>query len=66
MAAHPVRGAGDPQMRVAGTQVATFFEEHGSMVYGLCRTLIRERDDDAQATLNSGYMSLRGESNMRD
>ncbi len=61
MAVDPLRGAGDPQARVAGAQTHAFFEQHARMVYGLCRSLLRDPDDadDAtQATFISAYTSL--------
>jgi len=69
MAVDPIRGAGDPQTRVVGTQTAALFEEHGRMVYGLCRTLLRDPDDadDAtQSTFISAYTALLGGTNVRE
>ena len=56
MAVDPIRGSGDSQMRVAGTQTAALFEQHARMVFGLCRTLLRnpeDADDATQATFVS-------------
>jgi len=69
VAVDPIRGAGDPQTRVAGAQTAELFEEHSRMVYGLCRALLRDPDDadDAtQATFISAYKSLLGGSEVRE
>ena len=69
MSVDPLRIAGDPQTRVAGTQTAELFEEHGRMIYGLCRTLLRDPDDadDAtQSTFISAYKSLLGGSEVRE
>ena len=63
MSVDPIRSVGDPQTRVAGAQTAEFFDEHGRMVYGLCRALLRDPDDadDAtQATFVSAFTSLLG------
>ena len=69
MAVDPIRSAGDPQTRVVGTQTAELFEEHGRMVYGLCRALLRDPDDadDAtQVTFISAYKSLLGGNQVRE
>lgn len=63
MAVDPIRGAGDPQTRVAGMQTAELFEEHSRMIYGLCRALLRDpndADDATQSTFVSAYKSLLG------
>ena len=59
----PIPATGDPHARVAGAQTRELFDEHSRMVYGLCRTLLRDPDDadDAtQATFLSAYRSLLG------
>ena len=59
----PIPATGDPHARVAGARTRELFDEHSRMVYGLCRTLLRDPDDadDAtQATFLSAYRSLRG------
>ncbi len=69
MAVDPIRCAGDPQTRVAGMQTAALFEQHARMVYGLCRTLLRnpdDADDATQATFVSAYKSLLGGSDVRE
>ena len=69
MAVDPIRGAGDPQLRVAGAQTHALFEQHARMIYGLCRALLRDPDDadDAtQATFISAYRSLLGGSDVRE
>lgn len=69
MAVDPIRGAGDPQTRVAGTRTAELFEAHSRMVYGLCRALLRDPDDadDAtQATFISAHKSLLGGNAVRE
>jgi len=69
MAVDPLRSADDPQTRVVGTQTAELFEEHGRMVYGLCRTLLRDPDDadDAtQSTFISAYTALLGGTKVRE
>ncbi len=61
MAVDPLRGAGDPQQRVAGDRTHELFEAHARMVYGLCRALLRdphEAEDATQATFISAYGSL--------
>jgi RNA polymerase sigma factor (sigma-70 family) len=50
-------------------QTAELFEEHGRMVYGLCRALLRDPDDadDAtQVTFISAYKSLLGGNQVRE
>ena len=69
MAVDPIRSAGDPQTRVVGMQTAALFEQHARMVYGLCRTLLRnpdDADDATQATFVSAYKSLLGGSDVRE
>ncbi|MCY7304445.1 MAG: sigma-70 family RNA polymerase sigma factor, partial [Thermoleophilia bacterium] len=53
----------------AGDRLAELFEQHGRMVYGLCRALLRDADDadDAtQAAFLSAYTSLLGGSVVRE
>jgi len=69
VAVDPIRGAGDPQLRVAGAQTHALVEQHARMIYGLCRALLRDPDDadDAtQATFISAYRSLLGGSDVRE
>lgn len=69
MVVDPIRGAGDPQTRVAGARTAALFEQHGRMVYGLCRALLRDpndADDATQSTFISAYRSLLGGSEVRE
>ena len=62
MAADPLRGkAGRASERVAGARVAALFEEHGRMVYGVCRLLLRgreEAEDATQETFLAAYRSM--------
>ena len=47
--------------RAAGERIAALFEEHGRMVYGVCRLLLRdavEAEDAAQQTFLSAYRAL--------
>src|ERR687885_2814728 len=47
--------------REAGARLAALFEEHGRMVYGLCRVLLRDRveaEDASQQTFLSAHASL--------
>lgn len=49
--------------RAAGERVATLFEQHGRMIYGVCRLLLRdavEAEDAAQQTFLSAYRALLG------
>ncbi len=50
MATDPLRLADDPHVQVVGQRLTELFEEHGRMVYGLCRTLLRNPDDADDAT----------------
>jgi RNA polymerase sigma factor (sigma-70 family) len=46
---------------VAGERIAALFEEHGRMVYGVCRLILRdpvEAEDAAQQTFLSAYRGL--------
>jgi RNA polymerase sigma factor (sigma-70 family) len=56
-------------IRVAGARVHSLFEEHARMVYGLCRTLLRdahEADDATQAAFVSAYRALLGGTQPRE
>ena len=69
MASDPIRLAGGPTERAAGEHVAELFEEHGRMVYGLCRMLLRdpvEADDATQATFVSAFKALLGGGAVRE
>jgi RNA polymerase sigma factor (sigma-70 family) len=49
--------------RAAGERIATLFEEHGRLVYGICRLMLRdpvEAEDAAQQTFLSAYRALLG------
>jgi DNA-directed RNA polymerase specialized sigma24 family protein len=52
---------GRRRQRAAGERIAGLFEEHGRMVYGVCRLLLRDADeaeDAAQQTFLSAYRGL--------
>jgi RNA polymerase sigma-70 factor (ECF subfamily) len=52
---------GRRRQRVAGERIAALFEEHGRMVYGVSRLLLRdpvEAEDAAQQTFLSAYRAL--------
>ena len=69
MAVDPTRISGDPQLRVAGVRVHALFEQHSRMVYGLCRTLLRDphdAEDATQATYVSAYTALLGGTSPRE
>jgi RNA polymerase sigma factor (sigma-70 family) len=69
LATDPIRLAGGPSHRAAGERAAELFEQHGRMVYGLCRMLLRdpvEADDATQATFVSAFRSLLGGATVRD
>lgn len=66
-AADPVRKprafalSGRRHRRAAGERIAALFEEHGRMVYGVCRLILRdpvEAEDAAQQTFLSAYRGL--------
>jgi RNA polymerase sigma-70 factor, ECF subfamily len=49
--------------RAAGERIAALFEEHGRLVYGVCRLMLRdpvEAEDAAQQTFLSAYRALLG------
>lgn len=53
--------SGRRHQRAAGERVAGLFEEHGRMVYGVCRLILRdpvEAEDAAQQTFLSAYSGL--------
>ena len=52
MATSPITaaGAGRPDPRAAGARVGELFEEHGRMVFALCRLIVREREEAEDAT----------------
>lgn len=53
--------SGRRHQRAAGERVAGLFEEHGRMVYGVCRLILRdpvEAEDAAQQTFLSAYRGL--------
>lgn len=53
--------SGRRHQRAAGERVAGLFEEHGRMVYGVCRLTLRdpvEAEDAAQQTFLSAYRGL--------
>jgi RNA polymerase sigma-70 factor (ECF subfamily) len=53
--------SGHPDPGAAATRVASLFEAHGRMVYGLCRLLLRDAtdaEDAAQQTFVSAYGAL--------
>jgi RNA polymerase sigma factor (sigma-70 family) len=53
--------SGRRHRRVAGERIAALFEEHGRMVYGVCRLILRdpvEAEDAAQQTFLSAYRGL--------
>jgi len=56
----PLREAGGPRPGAAGARVAQLFEQHGAMVYGLCRVVLRdaEAEDAAQQSFLSAHRAL--------
>jgi RNA polymerase sigma factor (sigma-70 family) len=59
--AAPSSGSGRSGPEEAGAQVASLFAEHGRMVLGLCRLLLRdpvEAEDAAQQTFLSAHRSI--------
>ena len=58
---HTARGAGRPDSGAAGAHLSELFARHGATVLGLCRVLLRHREeaeDAVQATFLSAYRSL--------
>jgi RNA polymerase sigma factor (sigma-70 family) len=66
MAADPSRRRSLPgrrRERAAGERIAALFEEHGRLVFGVCRLMLRdpvEAEDAAQQTFLSAYRALLG------
>jgi RNA polymerase sigma factor (sigma-70 family) len=61
--------SGRRNQRAAGERVAGLFEEHGRMVYGVCRLVLRdpvEAEDAAQQTFLSAYRGLLAGQKPRD
>src|SRR6476620_7360245 len=55
--------------RAAGARIAALFEEHGRMVYGVCRLMLRdpvEAEDAAQQSFLSAYRALLGGQDPRE
>jgi RNA polymerase sigma-70 factor, ECF subfamily len=53
--------SGRRRQRAAGERISGLFEEHGRMVYGVCRLILRdpiEAEDAAQQTFLSAYRGL--------
>jgi RNA polymerase sigma-70 factor, ECF subfamily len=53
--------SGRRRQRAAGERLSQLFEEHGRMVYGICRLILRdpvEAEDAAQQTFLSAYRGL--------
>jgi hypothetical protein len=46
--------AGRLSSEAAGERLSDLFEEHGRMVYGLCRVLLRDADEAEDAARTSG------------
>jgi RNA polymerase sigma-70 factor, ECF subfamily len=60
---------GRRRQRAAGERIAALFEEHGRMVYGVCRLVLRDADeaeDAAQQTFLSAYRGLLAGQEPRD
>ena len=60
---------GRRRQRAAGERIAALFEEHGRMVYGVSRLLLRdpvEAEDAAQQTFLSAYRALLAGQEPRD
>jgi RNA polymerase sigma factor (sigma-70 family) len=61
--------AGRLSPEAAGDRLSQLFEEHGRMVYGLCRVLLRdaaEAEDAAQQVFLSAHQSMLGGTEPRD
>lgn len=64
-----VSTADRPDARAVGARVAVLFEAHGTMIYGLCRLLMRdpsEAEDAAQETFLSAHQALLAEHEPRE
>ena len=60
---------GRRRQRAAGERIAALFEQHGRMVYGVCRLVLRDADeaeDAAQQTFLSAYRGLLAGQEPRD
>jgi RNA polymerase sigma factor (sigma-70 family) len=60
-AAEALRSAGRPDHRAAGARLSELFARHGAAVLGLCRLLLRHREeaeDAVQQTFLAAYRSL--------
>jgi RNA polymerase sigma-70 factor (ECF subfamily) len=61
--------AGRLSPEAAGARLSELFEEHGRMVYGVCRVLLRDRheaEDAAQQVFLSAHRSMLGGTDPRD
>jgi RNA polymerase sigma-70 factor, ECF subfamily len=61
--------AGRLSVEAAGARLSDLFEQHGRMVYGVCRLLLRDADeaeDAAQQVFLSAYRSLLGGTEPQD
>ena len=68
-APEPHDDAGRPDPRAARARAATLFAEHGRLVQGLCRALLRdtaEAEDAAQQVFLSAYRALLGGASVRE
>jgi RNA polymerase sigma-70 factor, ECF subfamily len=60
-APRPLSPSARRRRRAAGERISELFEEHGRMVYGVCRLILRdatEAEDAAQQTFLSAYRGL--------
>jgi RNA polymerase sigma factor (sigma-70 family) len=65
----PLTLSGRRRQRAAGERIGKLFEEHGRMVYGVCRLIVRdptEAEDAAQQTFLSAYRALLNGQEPRD
>jgi RNA polymerase sigma-70 factor, ECF subfamily len=61
--------SGRRRQRAAGERISGLFEEHGRMVYGVCRLILRdpiEAEDAAQQTFLSAYRAMLAGQEPRD